>query len=94
MVFIRSALPRRFNKYPQHVFVLEKKEKYFSDTQSYLELSYKVFVFVCVEVLRPSQLITVMSSAVSLPVLTTLFPGQVKSSGQLTSTCAHSFSRK
>ena len=44
--------------------------KYFPDTPSYLELC----LFVCVEVLWPSQPIRVMSSTVSLP--NTLFPGQ------------------
>ena len=42
-----------------------------------------VYLFVCVEVLRPSQPNGVMSSAVSLPNHT--FTGQAKSSKRLTS---------
>ena len=47
-------------------FFVEKEEKYLPDMHSYL--------FVCVEVLRPSQPNGVMSSVVSLPNLT--FTGQ------------------
>ena len=46
-------------------------------------LCYGAYLFVCVEVLRPSQPNGVMSSTVSLPNHT--FTGQAKSSKRLTS---------
>ena len=48
-------------------------------------------LFVYVEVLQPSQTISVMSSVVSSPNLT--FTGQAYSSKWLTSTCAYSFAK-
>ena len=50
---------------------------------SYTESAKRVVLFVCVEVLRPSQPNGVMSSAVSLPNHT--FTGQALSSKRLTS---------
>ena len=49
------------------------------------------YLFVCVEVLRPSQSIRVVSSAVNLPNHAFVWAGL--SSKRLTSTCAHSFAR-
>ena len=52
---------------------------------------YKI-LFVCVEVLQPSQPISVMLSLISLPNRSLLWAGLV--SMQLTSTCAYFFRQK
>ena len=60
-------------------------------TNTYRREWYMVYMFVCVEVLRPSQPNGVISSAVSVPKQT--FTGQALSSKRLTSICANSFTR-
>ena len=62
---------------PNFIFSEKKKKKKKKQGCHLLHL------FVCVEVLQPSQPIWVMASGVSLP----LFPGQALSSKWLTSTC-------
>ena len=70
------------NEYQQQIILSGDKTNIHLDTH-YIEL------FVCVVVLRPSQCIRVMSSAISLPNHTFSWT----CTSLLNSTCAHSFTR-